>query len=149
MTQSDNKTDHNQGPLAKQQTIPGMSDFAQLIAARNQAMISFYFDRLHQYELFYKKAWEDYAALWSKTYQSSNAIERREREAIERAEMERENLTGNYEASLLQAQADAAKILELAKAQAERIIEGAHRRADQSEATAKQTNGRGSKRSAA
>ncbi len=111
-------------------------EIAKLFAARNQAFIHFYFERMHQHQAFYTKMVDDYSAQVDKFFKLSTGGH----PSLE-AEDTLEEAAQDYEASLLAAQADAAKIIEQAKAQAERIIEGAYTRSDSAKQAAAQ-NGR-------
>ncbi len=119
--------------------MPGISEFTKLMTARNQGLMNFYFDRLHQYELFYKKMIEDYSA---QIERSVSTQAKHSQEISNRA-------LDTYEGNLLQAQADAAQIIEQAKLQAERIIEGAYARAGETNEGTKQNSGRTARRKSA
>ena len=99
---------------------PNMLQLTKLYASGNRSFPKFYFDRLHQYELFYTRMIDDYVAQLEKFGQFSPI-------AVENAEAE---LPVSYESALLKAQADAAHIIDQAKAQAERILEDAYKRSE-------------------
>lgn len=115
-------------------------EIARLFAARNQVFISFYFQRLHQYQAFYSQMIDDYASQVDKFFKLSTGGH----PSLD-AEDTLDDAAHDYEASLLIAQADAAKIIEQAKAQAERIVDGAYARSE-SASQAPAQNGRASSR---
>ncbi len=119
--------------------MPDVNEFSKLFANRNQAALSFYFDRLHEYENFYSKLIDDYTAQAEKFFNLK----------IDEEETTAKQEQPDYEASLLEAQSDAAQIIEQAKAQAERIINGAYTRAEQSGTSSRQTATKTSRRKSA
>lgn len=99
---------------------PNFLQMTRLYASGHRSYLKFYFDRLHQYELFYTRMIDDYVAQLEKFGQYS----------AEAAEEAADNLPVSYESALLKAQADAAHIIGQAKAQAERILEDAYKRSE-------------------
>ena len=118
--------------------MPDVSELATLFANRNQSLLKFYFDRLHQYETFYARAIDDYRAQLERFFD----ITMDDDETSESHEIE------DYESVLLRAQSDAAEIIEQAKLQAERIIEGAYTRSEKT-ANSRANTGRASRRKSA
>lgn len=111
-------------------SVPNVAKLMKLMATRNQSLMKFYYQRMHQYELFYSRMIDDYVAQMDKmvgVYEEAREIEA--------------ETPLSYEGHLLQAQADAAQILEQAKAQAERILEEAYSRAGEAPLAASKQNG--------